>query len=80
LPAKFARRGSHIPEGSVRQNISTAMRAAGIRPVMIYAYVHTGLLVTEHTYRLSLPPALGGEDLGHDSRVSSFAEATARTF
>jgi hypothetical protein len=33
----------------VRQNIAAAMRAAGIRPVMIYAYVHTGMLVTEDT-------------------------------
>jgi hypothetical protein len=33
----------------VRQNVVEAMRAARIRPAMIYADVHTGLLVTQAT-------------------------------
>jgi hypothetical protein len=33
----------------VRQNVADAMRAAGIRAAMIYAYAHTGFLITETT-------------------------------
>jgi hypothetical protein len=48
LAIELGRLRSIFP-GQVRQNVAEAMRAARIRPVMIYAYVRTGLLVTETT-------------------------------
>jgi hypothetical protein len=49
LAIELARRGYNILAGQVRQTIAEAMRAARVRPAMIYAYFHTGLLVTEAT-------------------------------
>jgi hypothetical protein len=49
LTIELGRRGKHILAGQVRQNVAEAMRAARVRPAMIYAYFHTGLLVTEAT-------------------------------
>jgi hypothetical protein len=49
LASELGRREAGILEGRVRQNVADAMRAAGTRPAMIYAYVRTGLIVTETT-------------------------------
>jgi hypothetical protein len=49
LTIELGRRGKNILAGQVRQNVVEAMRAARIRPAMIYAYVHTGLLVIQAT-------------------------------
>ena len=49
LANELTGRGADILEGRVRQNVAEAMRVARIRPEMIYAYVHTGLLVTGAT-------------------------------
>jgi len=39
--------------GGLREDTANAMRAAGIRPALIYAYVETGLIVTQENPRLS---------------------------
>ena len=47
LDSEFSRRGSKVFDAPVRQGVVDAMRAARIRPSMMYAYARTGLLITE---------------------------------
>jgi hypothetical protein len=46
LASELDRRGDSIASGRIRQNVAEAMRVAGVRAAMIYAYARTGLLVT----------------------------------
>jgi hypothetical protein len=55
LAIELGRQGRNILKGQLRHNVAEAMRAARVRPALIYAYVHTGLLVTEVT-RGGYPP------------------------
>ena len=41
-----------LDEDKLRQDTANAMRAAGIRPALIYAYEETGLIVTQENRRL----------------------------
>lgn len=41
-----------LDEDKLRDDTANAMRAAGIRPALIYAYEETGLIVTEENRRL----------------------------
>jgi hypothetical protein len=41
-----------LDEDKLRDDTANAMRAAGIRPAMIYAYEETGLIVTQENRRL----------------------------
>jgi hypothetical protein len=41
-----------LDEDKIRNDTAEAMRAAGIRPALIYAYEETGLLVTEQNRNL----------------------------
>ena len=41
-----------LDEDKLRDDTASAMRAAGIRPALIYAYEETGLIVTQENRRL----------------------------
>src|SRR5262245_53057382 len=67
LVRELDRRGEDISTSHrVRALVGDAMRAARIRPAMIYAYLHTGLLITETTRRILAPGtgSVGGRRAG----------------